>query len=265
MGFARDLFGKEPALVTLDDIDNLIDTRKEEDRFLEYKAPDILSTPERLSQWVSSLLNADGGLIILGVCEDDPKKKEKVSAKIVPVRREFVPKEYPKERVEQFIFSHIRSSSRPNILIYPVRDAIDPANAIYLIEIAPGDNPPYQASDGRYYRRLNATKYAMPHSEIADFFGARRKPKLSLTFEIVEVDVQESTFILRALLTNVGKALARHARVTALFVNLEIMTTTKGHCDRIDDLRGNLPAVQWHYSNGVIYPTGGGTSPTSAV
>lgn len=256
MGFTKDLFGKEPALVTLDDIDSLINTRKEEDRFLEYKDPRILEAPEKLSGWVSAFLNADGGLIILGVCEDDPRKKDKISAKIVPVRREFVTKEYPKERVEQLIFSHIRSSSKPNIVIHPVRDDADPTNAIYMIEIAPGDNPPYQASDDKYYRRLNATKYAMPHSEIADFFGARRKPKLSLRFEMIEVNLQDLSFTLRAFLRNQGKALAKHARVTASFTNLGIVTIAKGQLQRIDDLR-DVPSIQWDCSMGrVIYHSG---------
>ena len=258
MSFVKDLFGKEPPGIKIEDIDILIVNKREEDRFLEYKDPRILNTPEKLSGWVSALLNADGGLIIIGVCEDDPDKKKKVEAKIFPVRKEFVSKKYTKERIEQLIYSNIRSSSRPVINIYPVRDEADTSKAIYLIEIPQGDNPPYQASDGKYYRRLNATKYPMPHSEIADFFGKRRKPALSLILEIMEVNIQKSeySFTLRVFIHNTGKAVAKYTTVTASFVNLDIINIPKGAAKRINDIRGNLPSLQWDYFDNVIHPTG---------
>jgi len=258
MSFVKDLFGKKPPGIKIEDIDILIADKREEDRFLEYKDARILNTPEKLSEWVSALLNADGGLIIIGVCEDDPDKKKKVEAKIFPVRKEFVSKEYTKERIEQLIYSNIRSSSRPVINVYPVRDEADTSKAIYLIEIPQGDNPPYQASDGKYYRRLNATKYPMPHSEIADFFGKRRKPALSLILEIMEVNIQKSeySFALRVFIHNTGKAVAKYTTVTASFVNLDIINIPKGAAKRIDDIRGNLPSLQWDYFGNVIHPTG---------
>lgn len=258
MGFVKDLFGKEPPEIKIEDIDNLIATKKEENRSLEYKDPRILGMPEQLSEWVSAFLNADGGLIIIGICEDDPNKKEKVEAKIFPIRKEFVGKEYTKERIEQLIYSNIRSSSKPVINVYPVRDEADASKAIYLIEIPQGDNPPYQASDGKYYRRLNATKYPMLHSEIADFFGKRRKPALSLIFEIIQVNIQDSeySFMLRILVFNTGKAVAKYTRVTASFANLDIVNIPKGAAQRIDDLRGDLPSLQWDYFDNVIHPTG---------
>lgn len=258
MSFVKDLFGKEPPDIKIGDIDNLIVNRREEDRFLEYKDPRILGTPEKLSGWASALLNADGGLIIIGVCEDDPNKKEKVEAKIFPVSKEFVSKKYTKERIEQLIYSNIRSSSRPVINIYPVRDEADTSRAIYLIEIPQGNNPPYQASDGKYYRRLNATKYPMPHSEIADFFGKRRKPVLLLIFEIIKVNIQDSKYVftLRVFISNTGKAVAKYTGVTASFDNLDIINIPKGAAQRIDDIRGNLPSLQWDYVDSVIHPTG---------
>jgi hypothetical protein len=258
MGFVKDLFGKESPDVKVADIDNLIAAKKEENRYLEYKDPRILGMPEQLSQWVSAFLNADGGLIIIGVCEDDPHKKEKLEAKILPARRAFVGKEYTKERVEQTIYSNIYSSSRPIINVYPVRDESDASKAIYLIEIPQGDNPPYQAADRKYYRRLNATKYPMPHSEVADFFGKRRKPVLSLIFAIIKVNIQDSKYLftLRVFISNTGKAVAKYTTVTASFDNLDIVKVTKGTTQRIDDIRGDLPSLQWDYFENVIHPTG---------
>ncbi len=255
MDVIESIFGKEPGKVELADIDNLIQQKREEGRNLEYKGPDILGKPERLSQWISAFLNTDGGLIIIGVCEDDPKKKEKVSARILPVRIEFVGSEYPKERVEQLIFSNIRSSSEPDIRVYPVRDVSDSTRVIYLIEVPQGDNPPYQAADDKYYRRLNATKYSMSHSEIADFFGRRRKPRLVVHCELIKVNMDESWFDLRVFVANEGKAIAKYATAVISFQNLEIMKVTQGPSQRIDELRGNVPSLQWSSHNvGVIHP-----------
>lgn len=79
MGAIREIFGKEPADIELTDIQNLVDNKVEENKMLEYKAPGILSHANDLSQWISSFLNAEGGLIIIGVCEDNPNKKEKLN------------------------------------------------------------------------------------------------------------------------------------------------------------------------------------------
>lgn len=255
MGVIEDVFGKEPSSIDLNDIDSLIKQKREESRNLEYKAPDILNRPVDLSKWVSAMLNADGGLIILGVCEDKPERKDRINAKIYPTRIEFVTEEYPKERIEQLIFGNIRSSTKPDLRIYPIRNPNDHVQAVYLVEITQGDNPPYQAADDKYYRRLNATKYSMPHSEIADFFGRRRKPRLTLDNQIMSVDVNNSTFYLRIFVCNEGKAVARYARVYITFENnIEIEDKILGNLVRIDDLRGGKPALQWDNSKSVIHP-----------
>lgn len=254
MGAIRDIFGKEPEQVDLSDIQNLITERREEARNLEYKSPGILKKPVDLSSWVSALLNADGGLIALGVCEDAPSNKNKVTAKIYPSKIEFVSKDYNKERIEQLVFSNLHSSIKPDIRIYPIRDSNDPNQAVYLIEIPQGDNPPYQAGDNKYYRRLNVTKYAMSHTEIADFFGRRRKPRLIINSEITSVNIEESWFELRVLIINEGNVVAKHARVIVSFINLEILKMVKGVSTRIDELRNNIPTLQWNEEQGVIYP-----------
>lgn len=256
MGVIKDLFGKESTDLRIQDIQSLIDIKREEDHHLEYKDPQILGKPERLSEWISAFLNADGGLIIVGVCEDKPAEKEKVSPRIHPTHMEFVRVEYTKERVEQLIYSHIFADSKPIIGVYPVRDDVDPSKALYLVEVPQGDNPPYQAGDGKYYRRLNATKYAMTHREIADFFGRRRKPLLTVTLDFVDIKIEDSVyqFTLRFLLQNKGRAVAKYTRVTASFSNLEIANVSEG-IQRIDFLREDVPSIQYDNVAGVFHPS----------
>ena len=169
MGAIKDIFGKEELEVGLSDIQNLINQKVEENKMLEYKDPDILAYPKRLSEMVSAFLNAEGGLIIIGVCENKPNEKDRLQARIYPTDIKFVDSKYTKERVEQMIFSNIYCSARPEIRVLPIRDTNDSSKAVFLVEIPQGEDPPYRAVDNRYYRRLNVTKYPLAHYEIADF------------------------------------------------------------------------------------------------
>lgn len=272
MGAVEEIFSKPADRVELSDIQKLIDEKREENRNLEYKAPQILGKPSDLSEWVSAFLNADGGLIILGVCESDPSKKNNINPKIYPTKIEFVESRYSKESIEQIIFSNIGCSSKPGIIIYPVRDPNDPSKAIYLIEIPQGDNPPYQAQNKKYYRKLNATKYELPHSEIADFFGRRRKPKLLLTCRVTNPKIPDSALMkhaiesdtagvmtmrssynLQLIISNIGNAAAKYARVIVSFENIDIIKVISGPDNRIDHLRDSLPTLQWDNPTGIIY------------
>jgi predicted HTH transcriptional regulator len=177
MGIINDLFGKEPEKVCVDDIRQLIKERKEESHTLEYKEPRILKQPEDFSKWISAFLNSDGGVIVVGVSEDNPEDKEKINARIFPKAIEFVKKEFSKEKIDQIIVTNVYSSVRPDIRVYPIRNGDNIDESIYLVEVPKGDIPPYQAGDKRYYRRINSTKFPMNHTEIADFFGRRKNQK----------------------------------------------------------------------------------------
>jgi hypothetical protein len=272
MGAIEDIFTKPANKLGLRDIQKLIDDNREETRNLEYKAPQFAEKGAELSEWVSAFLNADGGLIILGMCESDPNKKNNINAKIYPTKIEYVESRFTKESIEQIIFSNIGCSSKPDIKIYPVRDSNDPLKAIYLIDIPQGDNPPYQAQNKKYYRRLNATKYELPHSEIADFFGRRRKPKLLLTCRVTDpknpnsiamkraiehgsagVATQRSSYNLQLIVSNIGHAAAKHTRITVSFENIDITKIISGPNNRIDNLRDGLPTLQWDNPIGIIY------------
>lgn len=258
MGFVKDVFGKEAHQLTLGDIRQLISMRREEDRFLEYKSPAILRDPEQLSQCVSAFLNAEGGLIIIGLCEDNPRKKASLHQKIRPVRIAVAAKEYTKEKVEGLILANIGFASRPAIKVYSVHHPRNVARAIYLVEIPQGDDPPYQAADGKYYRRIDSTKYAMSHYEIADLLARKKKPSLALTSELIDVKVEDSSyrFGLRLFVANKGGVTARYTQFTASFANGEIESIDRGNVRRSDDIRGGTPSIQWDCADRVLHPTG---------
>ena len=161
MSWVEQVFGKSSSEVTVHDIQRLSDDKVEENQNLEYKAPDILEKPEQLSQWTSAFLNAEGGLIIVGVREDDPNKKQRLNVKIYPVAIEFVAPKFTRERVDQLVYSNIRGDTTPQIAMFPVRNP--QGESIFLLDVSQGDNPPYQEADGKYYRRRKYTKNDMRH------------------------------------------------------------------------------------------------------
>ncbi len=267
MGAIKDIFGKEELEVGLSDIQNLINQKVEENKMLEYKDPDILANPKRLSKQVSAFLNAEGGLIIIGVCEDKPNEKDRLQARIYPTHIKFVDSKYTKERVELMVFSNIHCSAKPEIQILPIRDTNDSSKAVFLVEISQGEDPPYQAADNRYYRRLNAIKYPLAHYEIADFFGRRRRPRLNLQCMVSNPlkhripDKNEmqprSSYHLQIMISNTGTSAAKYARVVVSFQNIKISKVTAGPSNRMDDLRNGLPTLQWDNPFGIIYAATG--------
>jgi len=125
-----------------------------------------------------------------------------------------------------------------------------------VVEIPQGENPPYQAKDGKYYRRVNVINLPMLHYEIQDLFGKRKKPLLRLLMSVEKVEKINSniTFTLRLYIVNKGKSIAKYTRLSASFHNAEIIST-EGNFKRLDKLRG-YPSIQFDEFFGVFYPVG---------
>lgn len=248
----KNIFGKNLESLTIEDIKRLIKNEKEENQYIEYKSPEILRSPEKLSKTISGFLNADGGILIIGI-EEKPRGKDSstINQKIYPT--DLMPiKNYSLERVEQLILDNIFCSTRPMIKIHNIKFN---KGSVFVIEIPQGDNPPYQAKDGRYYRRINVINWPMLHYEIRDLFGKRKKPLLRLLISIEKVEKENSNtiFTLRLYIVNKGNSIAKYTRLSASFHNVEILST-EGHFQRLDNLR-KLPSIQFDELHGVFYPT----------
>ena len=254
MSFVRMIFGKPAEEIRLSDIQALIDNKVEESHHLEYKSGQILKKREQLSEWVSAFLNAEGGLIVIGVTEDDHTKKNRLDARIYPEAIDYALPGFTRERVDQIIHTNIRGDDVPHVAIFPVRGNAN--NCVYLIDVPQGEAPPYQAADGKYYRRLNFTKHTMRHYEIADFFGRRRKPALHLHAQVTEFDMADNLWrlTLRLFISNEGRAVAKYIQFTTSFVNGVISDIVHGDLFRLDDLRHGVPSVQWTGGDNVLHP-----------
>lgn len=155
-------------------IDYVIRSRAEESVHIEYKAGAALEGTDNkkheISKDVSSMANADGGIIIYGVFEMDH----------IPQGFAFVNgNDYPKEWLEQVINSKIKRRI-PGLTIDVIRIGNKITQSIYVVKIPRSSEAPHMASDGRYYKRYNFESKRMEEYEVRDLFRRTSETDLKL-------------------------------------------------------------------------------------
>jgi hypothetical protein len=249
LGFIERFLKKEPNEVNNRDVEQFIQHRIEENLNLDYTHIETYHSFEELAKDVSAFANSEGGLIVLGVSEERIDDQ-----KIFPKEITWGDKSLTKERLEDNLIAKVHPTI-DGLRILPVRKSNGSGLVMFLIDIPQGLNPPYMASEKKYYKRLNFRKYAMEHYEVADLFGRRRKPLLTLTSKLESIDVKDNQFVctLRLLLANRGRALAKYVRFIGSFDNAEVLSQSD-KLARIDDLRKGVPSIQFSPSFGVLHP-----------
>lgn len=163
-------------------LNEYITNKIEENQHLEYKSAKALDRSDKkkteISIAVSSMANADGGIIIYGMKEYDESDKRHKPEKIEPIDRQL----YPKEWLEQIINSNIYPTIH-DLIIHPINIGSSLNDIIYAIEI-PKSFTAHQANDLKYYRRYNFAANPMFDYEIRDIQNRVQTPKLNLEFRI---------------------------------------------------------------------------------
>jgi hypothetical protein len=184
--FIESIFGKAREKVTLEDVEGFFTEPKEETSTLEFKSGNI--SQDKLFKSVTGLLNAEGGLLIIGSPEEREKDKEdkKHKYRIKFAVGELVPCTNLKTResINQLLGSHIVPPPA-GIKILPFEKG---DGYIYLIEVPQSVSPPHQvtgAGTGIYYFRNDNTTVPASHGVVSALFNQRRVPRLyaSIGFE----------------------------------------------------------------------------------
>jgi hypothetical protein len=157
--------GKEPLDLEIDDLEQLVDNQVEEDDNLEYKRPEAIGHSD-LAQDVSAFLNTNGGVIIVGVAEENDRID----------RLELCDGTLDRERLSQLISSNIEPY-HPGISIAEITGEQGYAA---IIKVPKSSNPPHMAThkSNTYYIRIDSTSQPAPHGQVEALFDKRQKPAI---------------------------------------------------------------------------------------
>ena len=248
---------KPPTDVGETDVTAFIARRIEENLNLEYKDIRLYENVDELSKKVSGFANSSGGLLLLGISEEEPAGSGR-TARIFPRAITWGNASLSKETLEDRLNARVRPRI-DGLKIVPVRK--ESPEVIFLLDVPQSENPPHMAFDNRYYKRPNFETVPMEHYEVSDLFGRRRHPRLVLLLELPEINRVRSanssaeivTLKIRIYLSNVGKAAAKHTFANIQFDNLQIEQVVRGNFTRIDHLRGGAHTVQFSHDIGVLH------------
>lgn len=163
-------------------INNLLNTKAEENTYLEFKRSDSLiihaenkstkleDLKNEIAKDVSAFANADGGILIYGIEEENH----------IASGLSFIDgNKFSKETLEQIINSRIQRKI-DGLTIHPIRFNNEIEKTIYVIDIPRSSNAPHQTKDKKYYKRRNFFVDEMEEFEIRDLYSRKNLTKLKI-------------------------------------------------------------------------------------
>ena len=215
MGFAEKFLGRPgTAGFTADMLEAFVDLKQEENVNLEYKRTDTVSNPVKLAITCSAFANADGGLLVLGVDEEEEQDEKGQVVRVRPGRVRWGPKTLTREKLESVLISRIHPWIS-GMRIYPVRK--EEGGVAFLVDIPQSANPPHQAPDRKYYLRYNFQNLPMEHNQIAALFLRRLRPDLRPGMKVHAIDGTIDAISIEISLHNDGGALAKYPMMILTF------------------------------------------------
>jgi hypothetical protein len=166
-----------------------------------------------LAKCLCGFANAEGGVAVIGMearggpSKDDPDLIQKA----VPVADAVAVKSKIEGLVGELVEPRLQSVQTAAVLESPGSTA-----GFVLIDIPPTDGPPCRSrKDWKFYQRISSGTYPMEYFQIADIFGRRRRPVLSLHLEEAGVEMRKGrpVRILTLGIENRGRAIAKYPSI----------------------------------------------------
>jgi len=160
-------------------IEQLVAAKQEESHTLEYKSVRALPDKVNMCREICSFLNSEGGVIIVGVEEEENNE----AGYKRPDRIEGTTEQHSRQRLQDTIIGGIAPS--PNFEHFQIHEFPDPGAPSqkhgYVIFVPRSYVAPHQVMQrGVYYKRGWAGCVPMLHYEIMDMVGARQRPCLTI-------------------------------------------------------------------------------------
>jgi len=166
-----------------------------------------------LAKALCGFANADGGVIVIGMeAKAGPSKYDAdVIQRAVPVSDAMA----VKSRIEGLIGDLVEPRLQ-SVLVAVISDTPDAKTGFVLVSVPPTEGTPCRSRKQRdFYQRITAGTYPMEYFQIADMFGKRHRPRLSLYLEEgryrLEGQIYERELTLG--IENRGRAVARFPSV----------------------------------------------------
>ena len=182
MGFIERFF-KDKKEIKPEDIEFFVSQKIEEHMNLDYKDIKAYQDADDLANHVSSFANSDGGLIVLGVSQNEIKDENGKTTKIYPKKATWGKVSLDKESLEQKLMTRIKPPIN-GLVIKPIRNEKD--EVIFLIDIPKSGLAPHMSFDNKYHSRTNFGTRAMEHYEVANLFRINWTMKDKLIEKIYE-------------------------------------------------------------------------------
>jgi hypothetical protein len=242
-------------LVTVRDVQSLIDDSARENEVLEYKtASKKFTDKERgeIPKDISGFANSLGGVIIYGVSTHpgDPSRPKAIE----PIYSGNI------ESLDRVLNSTVRPP------IAGIRKKLIPGDApiVMILDVPASEDPPHQSlHDKKYYYRSGSECIPMDHDLVAQKFGRKLAPILQLRAQSLSTPEEISTdptwykeARLRLLLENGGRRVGRYVNIILMFPPPEFVRLTDVAMNLldIDRLYPGAQARQFIDNHNVYHP-----------
>jgi len=165
-----------------------------------------------LAKALSGFANAAGGVLVLGVDARSQGRDEPDSiSELKPID--------DRQRVKSRFLELAGQLVEPAVHDLRIEDVASSSGGSsgFVVVLIPGtDGPPVRSrKDWRFYLRIGSGTYPMEYFQIADIFGRRRRPVLSLHLEEAGVEMRKGrpVRILTLGIENRGRAIAKYPSI----------------------------------------------------
>jgi hypothetical protein len=161
-----------------------------------------------LAEALSGFANADGGVLIYGlVAAGGDRTKPDVVTKVERIRNVDLLNSRILGLIGQLVEPPV-----PNVQVVPVKFDRLPNEGFVVVHVPASDLGPHRSrKDREYYRRHGHGFFPMEHFEIAEMFGRRRKPALSLFWRRPAASPMSLGLVRVVIgLHNAGRGAAKH-------------------------------------------------------
>lgn len=166
-------FNKKIDQVTLEDIQKLIDDKVTENYTLDYKA--LTKKPQygKYSKIISSFLNTNGGILIIGVSEKDHKYPDQITWGTIS-----------RETIVQNLYNEVDPWTS-DIRVKPIENPEKKDECVFVIDVPKSKNPPHMANNVYYYRNVFES-IPMTHTQVKGVFTESYLAKEKILERVIE-------------------------------------------------------------------------------